>query len=181
MAVEATTPTAIDSFISSLEEMARQESNSRAHLARLKRCAGRTLEECPEIYPLFYRLLPASLRGQEWAEPSYFLVATLFPFAPARWSGDFGATLRMLKGQSPDHSDGLDRRMAVLLDCAHADLPFRLRQVVQLAAAKDAPIGWRSLLQDILRWEHPARIAQKNWARSYFGGSTATDPASTAE
>ena len=60
--------------------------------------------------------------------------------------------------------------MAVLLDAPLDDLPFRLRQVVALAASADIGINWRSLLGDLLWWDHPARRVQRRWARSYFGG-----------
>ena len=66
--------------------------------------------------------------------------------------------------------EGVDRRMAVLLDAPADDLGFRLRQVVALAAAADMGINWRSLLSDLLWWDHPARRVQRRWARSYFGG-----------
>jgi CRISPR system Cascade subunit CasB len=65
--------------------------------------------------------------------------------------------------------DGVDRRAAVLLDAHRAELPFRLRQAVRLAASHERPIDWRRLLADLLRWEHPRRPVQKAWARSYFG------------
>ncbi|MHB9130027.1 MAG: type I-E CRISPR-associated protein Cse2/CasB [Armatimonadota bacterium] len=172
MTTEAQVPTAIEAFVSRLEELCERDGPARAELARLKRCAGRPLEECPEIFPLFYRLLPAQIRGNEWAEADYFTVATLFPLAPKRFTGDFGVTMRRMKTSAGEQDDGVTRRMTVLLDCARSDLSFRLRQLVQRAKALEAPIDWRVLLHDLQRWDHPRRIAQKNWARNYFGSET---------
>lgn len=175
MVTQLIIPAPVEDFIGKLESMAGNEGAARADLARLKRCAGRTLEECPSIYPLFYRLLPPQVRGNEWEEAEYFLVASLFPFAPKHGQGNFGQTLAALKTAAGDGQDGINRRMAVLLDCTRSDLHFRLRQLVQLAASKDAAIDWRSLLVDLRRWDHPRRLTQKAWARSYFGGHAAPD------
>jgi CRISPR system Cascade subunit CasB len=160
----------VDAFVSRLEELAQPGSEDRASLARLKRGAGRPLAECGSLMPLFYRLLPASIRWQS-DEENHFLVATLFPFAPRRWSGDLGASLRLLRSQAKINEEGLDRRMAILLDAARAELPFRLRQVVRLLAQHELPLDWRQLLQDLRRWEQEGRWVQKQWARSYFGWS----------
>ncbi len=166
----------ISEFVDRLESLARAEGPRKADLARLKRCAGRTLEECPEVYSAFYRLVPYQVRGRETSETWFFVVATLFPAAPERFSGDFGVTMRRLRDSGGEGASGIDRRMTALLDCSCDDLPFRLRQLVRLAASRTVGVDWRKLLEDAFRWDHPARITQKRWARSYFG-----EPVPTSE
>jgi len=180
MTVTTEIPGVVDEFVKSLEALARPDGRGRADMARLKRCAGRSLAECPEIFTLFYHLLPPPVRGRDFDEETYFLVATLFPCAPGRWTGDFGASMAKLKAEVGEHHEGIDRRMAVLLDCGRSDLPFRLRQFVRLLASKDVPVDWRALLHQIRRWDSPRRLTQKAWARSYFGGRSAAT-ASTPE
>jgi CRISPR system Cascade subunit CasB len=173
----ATTP--VEEFVGKLEALSHHDS-ARADLARLRRCAGRSLVESPEVFQLFYRLLPYPVRGDDREEERYFLVATLFALDPKSSSArDFGTTMGAIAGSRGGGREGVDRRMAVLLDAPFDDLPFRLRQVVALAASADIGINWRSLLSDILWWDHPARRVQRRWARSYFGGGPAAAPEET--
>jgi CRISPR system Cascade subunit CasB len=157
----------IDRFVSELEKLADPKREDRASLARLKRCAGRPLMECRSVMPLFYRLLPYGVR--EWEEESFFIAATLFPLARRRWTGDLGAALRLLKSQPKVNEDGIDRRVAILLDADRSEMTFRLRQVVCLLAQHELPLDWRTLLAHLLDWDRPSRTVQKQWARSYFG------------
>lgn len=170
MTVADTVTTPVEEFVGRLEALGGRDA-ARADLARLRRCAGRPIAECPEVFQLFYRLLPYPIRGDVQREERYFLVATLFALNP-RSSGarDFGATMGVVAGSRGAGREGIDRRMAVLLDAPLNDLPFRFRQVVALAASADVGINWRSLLGDLLWWDHPARRVQRRWARSYFGG-----------
>ena len=178
----ATTP--VDEFVGKLEALTQRDA-ARADLAKLRRCAGRSLAECPEVFQLFYHLLPYLVRGDDREEERYFLVATLFALDP-RSSGarDFGASMRAVAiSRSVDRQgldDGVSRRMAVLLDAPADDLAFRLRQVVALAASADIGVNWRSLLNDVVWWDHPARRVQRRWARSYFGGEPAVAPGEEA-
>jgi CRISPR system Cascade subunit CasB len=177
----ATTPA--DEFVGRLETLTHRDA-PRADLARLRRCAGRSLAECPEVFGLFYRLLPYPVRGDDREEERYFLVATLFALDPRLSSArDFGASMRAVavsRGAARKELDeGVSRRMAVLLDAPGDDLAFRLRQVVALAASADMGINWRSLLSDLLWWDHPNRRVQRAWARSYFGGAPAPAPEQT--
>jgi CRISPR system Cascade subunit CasB len=175
-----TAATPVDEFVGKLEALSQRDA-VRADLARLRRCAGRSLAECPEVFQLFYRLLPYPVRGDDREEERYFLVATLFALDP-KSSGacDFAASMGAVAGSRGGGREGVDRRMAVLLDAPADDLAFRLRQVVALAASADMGINWRSLLSDLLWWDHPARRVQRRWARSYFGGGPAAAPGETA-
>ena len=161
--------TPIEEFVARLEGLA-QPGAQRGDLARLRRCAGRPLDDCPEVYQLFYRLLPYLARGDERVEESYFLIATLFALDPhSARDRDLGASLRAVATARGAGAAGIDRRLTVLLDAPVGDLAFRLRQVVALCAAAEVAIDWRGLLSDLRRWEAPDRRVQRRWARSYFG------------
>lgn len=175
MNVSDATTTAVAEFVGRLEALAGREG-VRADLARLRRCAGRSLAECPEVFPLFYRLLPHVVRGNEQREERYFLLATLYALNPrSSTARDFGATMSAVAASRGVGREGIDRRMAVLLDAPLDDLRFRLRQLVALAASQDIGINWRSLLDDLLWWEQPARRVQRRWARSYFGHASESE------
>lgn len=153
----------------------------RAAMARLKRCAGRPLAECTELFALFYRLVPGAARGKDWLEGPCFLIATLFPFAPERSTGDLGRSLHQFAQQMHEHTAGVERRVGVLLDCAPEGLPFRLRQAVTFLAGRGIGIDWRQLLVDVLQWDWSNRPAQKRWARSFFGDEVpGSEPAAVA-
>jgi CRISPR system Cascade subunit CasB len=155
----------VEAFIDRLQEADVGER------ARLKRNAGQSLGEGRGVLPLFFRILPRTVgRGRD--VETYFLVATLFPLNPESGTGDFGQTLLRVARAPHVNRDGVDRRMAILLDAHRAELPFRIRQAVRLAASHDRRVDWRRLLADLLRWESPTRFIQKRWARSYFGSAT---------
>jgi CRISPR system Cascade subunit CasB len=144
-----------------IERLAELEPGDRA---RLKRNAGLTLGEAHQAIGLFYRILPANL--PVYQEPWYFLIATLYPLADAGQTGNFGSALK--RARSAQHRDGLDRRIEILLDADEAQLPFRLRQAVRFLYAQGVPVDWEQLLDDLLRWTHPERYVQRQWASAYF-------------
>jgi len=143
-----------------LEKLTRLDA---ADKAKLKRDAGRTIAEAKCI-GLFYRLLPYGLVAAQ--EESYFLTATLFPLADSGGSSNLGASLRLARDSK--NTKGLDRRIEILLDADKTQLPFRLRQAVRFLKSKCVPVNWQRLLEDLLSWNRPSRIVQKQWARAYF-------------
>lgn len=165
----------IHRFVLELERLADRKNEDRAALARLKRCAGRSLAESLEALPLLYQLGRAGI--PDHSEELFFLVATLFPFAPSHARStepsegrqDFGRTLRWLAERPKVNAEGVDRRVTVLLDADRDELPFRLRQAVRMLAQHEPSIDWRLLLRHLHAWESPNRWVQKQWARSYFG------------
>jgi len=133
--------------------------------ARLKRSAGKPLDETNHSLGLFYSLLPHA-GVSTWQEPKYWLVATLFPLADATSKGSFGDALQLAR--SAKYKKGLDRRVEALLDSDETQLAYRLGQTVRFLRSHRVPINWQSLLEDLLQWEHPSRFVQKKWAKSYF-------------
>lgn len=142
----------------------RLETLDAGERARLKRNAGRTLAESHHALGLFFRLLPPNV--PRYQEATYFLVATLFPLAGSGGEGDLGHAL--YRARDPKYTQGLDRRVEILLDADGDQLPFRLRQAVRFLYSKRVPVNWPQLLQDLLAWNSPKRWVQENWARSYF-------------
>jgi CRISPR system Cascade subunit CasB len=147
------------------EKLEQLETGERA---RLKRNAGRTVAESHNVLGLFFRLLPPNV--PRYHEEAYFLVATLFPLTESGGEGNLGDSLFQAYDQK--HSQGLDRRVEVLLDADRDQLPFRLRQAIRFLESKRqgkrGAVNWPRLLQDLLAWEHPNRYVQENWARAYF-------------
>lgn len=131
--------------------------------ARLKRCAGQTLNEAREV-ALFYSILPPGIPAYQ--EEAYFLIATLYPLAESGGTGDFGASLH--RTQQKKNVKGLDRRVQSLLDADEVQLPFRLRQAVRFVDSNQIKVNWPRLLDDLLHWNSFNRPVQRRWARSYF-------------
>jgi CRISPR type I-E-associated protein CasB/Cse2 len=161
-------------FVDQLGELTRGDR------ARLKRCAGRPLEECTEVFSLLYRLLPAGVRGRDRAEQDYFLVATVFGLTGSG-RGDLGEAMRRLQALKPGSGDALDRRLSILLDCSRDELTFRLRQTVRLLGSAEIGLDWAELLWDIRQWERPWKPTQKKWARSYFGARATEETDATED
>jgi CRISPR system Cascade subunit CasB len=156
-------PPEITRFIDHLEDL---EAGPRA---QFKRNAGNALAEARGVLPLFYRILPGRIVRRGEVE-TYFLVATLHGLNPrAGFQGNFAQTMASVAGDPGANRQGIDRRVAILLDSHRGELPFRLRQAVRFVASHERPIDWPRLLHDLLRWDHPGRVVQKTWARSYFG------------
>jgi CRISPR system Cascade subunit CasB len=143
--------------------------------ARLKRHAGMTLDESPDVFGPFFRILPHEIQYPK-SQEAYFLVATLFPLADeSKQRGGFGMTLRRMR--TSGNEAGLNRRVEALLDADEQQLPFRLRQLVRLAHSNRVGIDWAELLRDILAWGHPDRWVQKKWAMDYFSRAGRDDRA----
>lgn len=160
-----------------INELSKQDNG---RLSQLRRNAGNTIAEARGVM-WFYDLLNRFDSSRRYEE-TYFLVATLYATDKSEVKGnkgDLGTTLRMLKsasGASASESNPLDRRFNILLDAdfdpnTGGELSFRLRQVVKLITSKKDPsvrINWPQLLHDLKAWQRSTRVAQKNWARSYY-------------
>jgi CRISPR system Cascade subunit CasB len=152
----------IKTFIERLAELDTGEK------ARLRRDAGKTLAECQNI-GLFYRLLPYGVATGN--EETYFLVATLYPLLEDGGNGNFGTVLRQVRDPDDKKNKGLNRRVEILLDSDTDQIRFRLRQAMRYIRSHNSKItvNWVCLLDDLLRWNNPARYVQQDWAREYFG------------
>lgn len=160
----------VTTFLSRLEKLGAGDR------ARLKRDAGKTLNEAQSL-GVFYRLLSGLPVKQE---EIYFLVATLFPLAEGSKTGNLGTALHRARDPKPAMNKGLDRRIEILLDADLTQLPFRLRQTIRYLQSKRGKVNWQELLEDLLKWNWQNKPTQKKWARAYFAvpeKSDATQPA----
>lgn len=132
--------------------------------ARFKRNAGNSIAESRNVIGLFYRVLPPGV--PPYKERWYFLLATLYPLAEPADTGNLGRALSLAR--NPENRDGLDRRVEILLDADEVQFPFRLRQAIRFLYSQGVGVDWEQLLQDLLRWTHPERFIQQQWARAYF-------------
>ncbi|HEY0739685.1 MAG TPA: type I-E CRISPR-associated protein Cse2/CasB [Herpetosiphonaceae bacterium] len=175
----------IDYFIRRLETL---DSGGRA---RLKRNAGRTLNEARDVYQVFFSILPFGVHERDHND--YFLIATLYAAGtrrdnprPANPPRSFGASLRRVRQQiqadSDDRQISLDKRIETLLDADREQLDFRLRQLVSLLVAHEVAVDWRRLLRDVLDWDREDRQSVKiTWARHYYAPArTATNENSSS-
>lgn len=165
--------------------VARLETLDAGGRARLKRNAGRTLNESRDVYQVFFANLPRQVTNERVQE-DYFLIATLYAFGtrrenprPASPPRSLGASLRRVRQQiqgdrGADRQISLDKRVEALLDADREQLPFRLRQIISLLAAYNVGVDWRRLLGDVRAWDHEDRFVQLAWARDYFAASSET-------
>lgn len=91
------------------------------------------------------------------------------------------ATLYLQRGKV----ESVEQRFIALLDADEEQLPYRLRQMVQLVKADEGiRIHWARLLDDLLDWNHPERYVQRRWARAFYrtvNAARATDEETEAQ
>ena len=104
-----------------------------------------------------------------WARDVHFIVASLFASHPIMTGsrGNMGAHWHTLVHvrQVPE------RRFVALLRTGPDRLPTRLRENVNLLRSNKVPINWHQLYHDLIRWTHPARYIQSEWAIGFWGQS----------
>lgn len=136
----------------------------RAALAALRRGLGKPPGAVADMYPHVLPYIPASDRTPDREAP-YFLLASLYAAHPAHSAaaGNLGATCHNMAG-----NESANRRFRRLLEAGPDELPVVLRQVIRLAAAKDHPVDYATLLRDLRHWTHPDRWVQRDWASSFW-------------
>ena len=158
-------------FVAYLEGLAQRED--RGALAALRRGLGQPPGTVAATYPYVVPWLPAEARPRQ--EEAYYLLAALYALHPAPGgAGNLGRSFRQVQNREPrtegeSGSSPVERRFTALLAAHGDDLADYLRQAVSYLKSKEVPIDWNQLFQDIQRWDHPARIVQKDWARAYWG------------
>lgn len=170
MTAETTDVSPDTRFVNQLLGLARRaedgDSQARASLARLRRSMGtRTLDY-------------AALRDIGTFVPddagnrldTYILLSGLFALHPLGGGrGTLATMLRNLRG-TVSGKESLDLRFSALLNSDTEDLPYRLRQVVQMLAGPSIPIDWHQLIRDLMQWGSDSRKVQRRWARDYYTG-----------
>jgi CRISPR system Cascade subunit CasB len=70
---------------------------------------------------------------------------------------------------SRDQSTSIEQRFIALLDADEEQLPYRMRQMVQLLKAeKGIRIYWIDLLHDLLAWNREGKYVQQIWAKAFY-------------
>lgn len=168
-----------DEFVSRLEA----SSRDRFVMGKLRRYPPSALINCPpdalsyrpEVYPIFYQLLPAEFRGRKWPERACLFVATSFPRNPRRTSASFGASLRTLAKRCDGGKRQVEICLEILFQSPTDYLLWELYRTIRLLAMHDVPINWRQLLVDLLRWEEADHPVQRQWALDFAGGVGQSD------
>ncbi|MBS3934088.1 MAG: type I-E CRISPR-associated protein Cse2/CasB [Truepera sp.] len=68
-----------------------------------------------------------------------------------------------------NQSRSIEQRFIALLDADEEQLPYRLRQMMQLVKTEDGiRIYWSELLRDLLAWNRERKPVQQKWARAFY-------------
>lgn len=68
-----------------------------------------------------------------------------------------------------DRSKSIEQRFITLLDADEEQLPYRMRQMMQLLKSEDGiQIYWSELLRDLLAWNYEGKPVQQKWARAFY-------------
>jgi len=151
-----------------VDYLSRLAERDRGAMAALRRGLRRPPGQEPAMYPYVIPWLHDGL--YPWTRDVHFIVASLFashPQAGGGSRGNMGAhwhTLVQVK-QVPE------RRFVALLRTGPDRLPTRLRENVNLLRANKVPVNWHQLYHDLIRWTHPARYIQSEWAIGFWGQS----------
>jgi CRISPR system Cascade subunit CasB len=169
-----------DPFITYLEE----NREDRAMLAALRRGLGQPAGAAPEVSRYVQRRLAQD--APRYLEEAYYLIAPLFGLhSSAGGQGDMGNHFAALCEPGEDPPSNVERRFVGLLAAHSDDLPDALRQAISLLKAKDIPVNWGSLLDDILDWSHPDDTRRTNvhkrWSRNFWRKQTKSSDAAQTE
>jgi CRISPR system Cascade subunit CasB len=171
------TKQAIDRFITRLEALggiAPDSNPDRSALAALRRSLATWPAPPPDAVRVVAPFLPEQSTG--WWETVHYLVAGLFALHPCQAEKEtehartLGVALR--QATSGDTGQGPERRLLALLGCKSEDLPNHLRHAVSYLRARDVPINYRRLMQDLLRWDRGEGSVQRRWGRDFWAGTT---------
>jgi CRISPR type I-E-associated protein CasB/Cse2 len=171
------TKDSIDRFITRLEIMGgfTPESNpDRRALAALRRSLSTWPAPPPEAMRVVAPFLPEYLTG--WTETVHYLVAGLFALHPCPRGTDAGRPrsigVALREAASSDSAQGPERRLLALLGCKSEDLPDHLRHAVSYLRARDVPVDYRRLMQDLFLWDAGDGKVQRRWGRDFWAATS---------
>ncbi|MCD6162318.1 MAG: type I-E CRISPR-associated protein Cse2/CasB [candidate division Zixibacteria bacterium] len=155
-------------FVKNCLENRREDRAVMANLRRgLGKKPGTAIEMLPYICPY--------LGEKKAANDAKFIIASLFAWHPEPTNkGNMGDHFRRIKMAFND-SDSIELRFQALLNAHDDSLPYHLRQAVSLAKAKDIPINYHQLYDDIIRWGHQDKYIQQRWANSFWAYQADTE------
>lgn len=151
------------------------DGTARAALARLRRSLGTRDLDLSALREVG-AWLPDYLTDDTL--DAYLLTAALFALHQppvSQTSSDrssFGKTLRGLRAGLSAGAESLDRRVMALFNADRDELPYRLRQLMQMLKGTPHVPDWKEFLWHLLQWDDPARKVQRRWARDYWTGTS---------
>ena len=163
-------------FISRLETLGGIAPDSipdRRALAALRRSLAMWPAPPPDAVRVVAPFLPEQATG--WWETVHYLIAGLFALHPCPRGAQtehvrsFGTALREAKSRDP--GQGPERRLLALLGSKSEDLPNHLRHAVSYLRARDVPLDYRRLMQDLSWWDHGEGTVQRRWGRDFWAGT----------
>ncbi len=176
-----------------IKQLAERENESavRATLANLRRGVGRSPGSAPETWTVTLGGLPKVLLG-ETSEPTrgeWAVYTALTLYALHQQGKDLNIRCMSAAGQSlgtavrrlvedPDDEKRVNRRLAALATSDSVDeLSHHLRGLVQLLKAKDFPLDYPSLTEDLYWYQFPdARNAVRlRWGRDFYRVTESND------
>lgn len=147
--------------------MGLNSENHRQELAVLRRGLTTSPGEDPNMYRVIARFVPEEERGTE-REKLYYMLASLYAFHPMQTDkGNFGNHMALAAHQMSDQTS-TERRFTVLLNAHRQDLPDYLRQAVSFLKSNEIPVNWLKLFEDLLLWDNPHKVTQRNWANGFW-------------
>ena len=153
----------MSAYLEWLEDLNKRDSRVRAVLRR-------SLAFDPGAFPAAYPYVEPFLKDEDshWRRQVHYLVAALWAthWKAARTGTALPIGVVVAQHQLMSGSASTERRFIALLDADTDELPYRLRQMVDLL--KDQAIDFGALLADLLRWHAPDKRIQNQWARQFF-------------
>ncbi len=145
-------------FVQKLEKL------DKADRQLLKRWAGSSLADSPpQAWHVFYKVLPYTVPRA--MEPTYFLIATIFPLTEGSNRRTLGKSLRLAAQRGTGQQ--AERLLNHLLDADRASLAVWLPQTIRFLGLSRVSVHWFRLLIDILHWDTWSHQVQRKWARDF--------------
>lgn len=132
-----------------------RERDDRTTLASLRRGMGQPPGTVLETTRVVDHMLDED--DPDWVRDTLYIIGPLFAHHPLsetgnRWKSNMGSHFRGLFADNEDPPPNVERRFMALLASEPDDLPDGLRQAITLLKAKDVPVNWRNLFDDVQQW-----------------------------
>lgn len=154
-----------------------ERSEARAKRAWVRRGAGRTIGEVPDVNrvlePLLSKVEPqiAAQDRQRFDELAY-MIAPLYALHPQQVEqGNMGSHFRQLGDHDAPPPTAVERRFVALLSAGSEELPDVLRQCVLLLKSRSIGVNWLQLFADLLqshRTENGRDKVRRAWSRDFW-------------
>ncbi len=157
----------LSGFIEYLMRLSTQQD--RGALAVLRRGLAYPPGEDVNMYPYIARFVREEDRNRE-REKVYYLIAALYASHPMNaMSGNLGNHMARTILEDKNSQEATERRFTALLNADFDDLPRLLRQTISYLKAKETPVCWQTLFDDLTHWSYPQRRTQRKWANAFWG------------